>query len=78
MQQVFELVNIVLESDRETRRRALTVRGYRVLPLSTQAGVLEFVGKTTTILNWLGTAHPKFVIQYLDLDGNVMLPHFFA
>jgi len=60
MQQVFELVNIVLRNDRETRRRSLMVRGYKVLPLSTQAGVLEFVGNTTTMQSWLAPAHVKY------------------
>lgn len=59
MEQVFDLVNIVLGCDRETKKRDLKVRGYTVLPLATQAGVLEFVGNTATLQAWLGIAHPR-------------------
>lgn len=57
MEQVFDLVNGVLKRDRETRRRTLTVRDYKVIPLSTQAGVLEFVGNTSPLKPWLDKAH---------------------
>ena len=59
MEQVFELVNIVLKRDRETRKRTLSVRGYKVVPLTSQAGVLEFVGSTTPMANWLRSAHER-------------------
>lgn len=58
MEQVFDLVNGVLKRDRETRRRTLTVRDYKVIPLSTQAGILEFVGNTSPLKAWLDKAHP--------------------
>jgi serine-protein kinase ATM len=61
MEQVFDLVNIVLRRDRETRRRNLSIRGYKVVPLATQAGVLEFVGNTMPLREWLIEAHAKFV-----------------
>ncbi|KAG9224022.1 hypothetical protein CCMSSC00406_0004362 [Pleurotus cornucopiae] len=60
MEQVFELVNVVLKRDRETKRRALSVRGYKVVPLGPQAGVLEFVGNTTSLQQWLSRAHQKY------------------
>jgi serine-protein kinase ATM len=59
MEQVFELVNVVLRRDRATRTRNLSVRGYKVIPLSSQAGVLEFVGNTTPLNGWLIYAHPR-------------------
>ena len=58
MEQVFDLVNGVLKRDRETRRRTLTVRDYKVIPLSSQAGVLEFVGNTCPLKVWLDRAYP--------------------
>lgn len=61
MEQVFDLVNIVLGCDRETKKRDLKVRGYTVLPLAAQAGVLEFVGNTVPLQIWLGIAHPRRV-----------------
>ncbi|KAJ6610217.1 hypothetical protein B0H10DRAFT_2438144 [Mycena sp. CBHHK59/15] len=60
MEQVFELVNTVLSGDRETSRRALSVRGYKIIPLAAQAGVLEFVDNTTCIQTWLKTAHQSY------------------
>lgn len=62
MEQVFELVNSVLRRDRETRRRELSVRGYKVVPLSTQAGLLEFVGNTSPLREWLNRAHQRYLI----------------
>lgn len=63
MEQVFDLVNVVLFRDRETRRRNLSIRGYKVIPLAAQAGVLEFVGNTLPLGNWLIRAHPKYVVH---------------
>ncbi|KAJ7247652.1 hypothetical protein B0H12DRAFT_1124902 [Mycena haematopus] len=60
MEQVFTLVNTVLESDRETNRRKLNVRGYTIVPLGAQAGVLEFVVNTTPLQSWLPDAHVRF------------------
>ncbi|KAF8163206.1 hypothetical protein B0H34DRAFT_744937 [Crassisporium funariophilum] len=60
MEQVFELVNGVLSHDQETRRRELRVRDYKVIPLSTQAGLLEFVGNTSPMRDWLTKAHALY------------------
>lgn len=64
MEQVFDLVNIVLRRDRETRKRNLRIRGYKVIPLATQAGLLEFVENTTPLQIWLQAAHPRYVLSY--------------
>lgn len=61
MEQVFDLVNIVLRNDRETTRRNLRIRGYKVIPLAAQAGVLEFVSNTLPMLQWLTAAHSRYV-----------------
>ncbi|KAI0306020.1 hypothetical protein B0F90DRAFT_1695380 [Multifurca ochricompacta] len=60
MEQVFDLVNVVLCRDRETRRRNLSIRGYKVIPLAPQAGVLEFVGNTLPLSHWVSRAHLKY------------------
>ncbi|KAF9565841.1 hypothetical protein CPC08DRAFT_815090 [Agrocybe pediades] len=60
MAQVFDLVNNILKSDRETRRRELRVRDYKVIPLASQAGMLEFVDNTIPMRNWLGKAHQMY------------------
>ncbi len=57
MEQVFDLVNGLLRHDRETKRRDLRVRDYKVIPLSDQAGLLEFVGNTLPLKEWLSRAH---------------------
>lgn len=59
MEQVFDLVNGVLERDRETRRRKLNVRDYKVIPLASQAGLLEFVENTAPLKDWLYKSHPR-------------------
>lgn len=64
MEQVFELVNGMLKRDRETRRRDLKVRDYKVIPLASQAGIIEFVGNTSPLREWLSHAHLKFVIHH--------------
>lgn len=60
MEQVFELVNYLLAGDRETRKRRLCVRTYKVLPLAPQAGIIEFVPDTIPLKSWLDRAHPKY------------------
>ncbi|THH32523.1 hypothetical protein EUX98_g1663 [Antrodiella citrinella] len=60
MEQVFELVNIILRRDRDTRKRNLSVRSYKVVPLSSQAGLLEFVVNTSPLKSFLDKAHPKY------------------
>ena len=57
MEQVFDLDNSILRRDPETRRRDLKVREYKVIPLSPRAGLLEFVGNTFPLREWLPKAH---------------------
>nr|GAT47337.1 predicted protein [Mycena chlorophos] len=60
MEQVFTMCNTILAQDRETKRRELNVRGYKIVPLGSKAGVLEFVSNTTPLRNWLNTGHLKY------------------
>ncbi|PFH50273.1 hypothetical protein AMATHDRAFT_41011 [Amanita thiersii Skay4041] len=60
MEQVFDLVNNVLRHDRETRRRNLKIRGYKVVPLSSHAGILEFVTNTSPLREFLSIAHTRY------------------
>lgn len=59
MEQVFDLVNHVLRRDRETRRRNLNIRGYKVIPLTSQAGLIEFVLNTSALKDFLQPAHER-------------------
>ena len=63
MEQVFDLVNVVLRRDRETKKRNLSVKGYKVIPLAAQAGVLEFVENTIPLMQWLRPAHPRYAMS---------------
>ncbi|EJT96604.1 hypothetical protein DACRYDRAFT_120031 [Dacryopinax primogenitus] len=60
MEQVFELVNHLLQHDLHTRKRRLQMRTYRVIPLASQAGMLEFVESTSPLGSWLQVAHSKY------------------
>lgn len=61
MEQFFEIVNVALRRDRETRRRTLSVRTYRVLPLAEEATMLEFVNNTTSLGDVLDSLHRRCV-----------------
>lgn len=69
MEQVFGLVNIVLKRDRDTRKRELHMRDYIVIPLSSQAGILEFVGNTFPLADWVKNAHTKSVNYFFKICG---------
>ncbi|KAI9790800.1 MAG: Serine/threonine-protein kinase tel1 [Peltula sp. TS41687] len=60
MEQVFEHVSDLLQHDRTTRPRNLTIRTYKVIPLSTTAGILEFVPNTIALQKYLESAHPNY------------------
>ncbi|KAJ3555154.1 hypothetical protein NM688_g2731 [Phlebia brevispora] len=60
MEQVFELVNMVLRRDHDTLKRDLHILTYKVVPLASQAGLIEFVEDTTRLGDWLPAAHKKY------------------
>lgn len=64
MEQVFDLVNVVLRNDRQTIRRKLRIKGYKVIPLASQAGVIEFVENTRPLKDWLEAAHSRCVMNW--------------
>ncbi|KAM9566085.1 serine-protein kinase ATM [Guaruba guarouba] len=53
MQQVFQMCNTLLQQNTETRKRKLTIRRYKVVPLSQRSGVLEWCSRTTPIGEFL-------------------------
>ena len=57
MEEVFEQVSNLLKHNRETRQRKLGIRSYKVLPLTPQAGVIEFVTNTIPLNDYLNPAH---------------------
>ncbi|KAI9667274.1 MAG: Serine/threonine-protein kinase tel1 [Bathelium mastoideum] len=64
MEQVFEEVSSLMRSHRETRRRNLRIRTYKVVPLGTtndkrHSGIIEFV-ETISLHEFLIPAHKKY------------------
>lgn len=68
MEQVFEQVSELLKSNRSTRQRDLKIRTYKVLPLTSIAGVIEFVPNTIPLHEYLMPAHERYYPK--DLKGN--------
>ncbi|XP_053981121.1 serine-protein kinase ATM isoform X1 [Hylaeus volcanicus] len=49
MQQVFNVMNILLKAYKETKRRKLMIRTYKVVPLTQRSGILEWCENTIPI-----------------------------
>ena len=60
MEQVFEMSNKLLTRDRKTRERNLRFRTYVVIPLAKKTGIMEFVGDSQAIGEWLKPAHNRY------------------
>ncbi|PVG01028.1 hypothetical protein CPB86DRAFT_728198 [Serendipita vermifera] len=60
MEQAFELINILLRQDRESKRRDMSLRTYKVIPLPRKTGILQFVSNTVTLAEWLPAAHTRY------------------
>ena len=68
MEQVFAQVSELLKMNRSTRQRNLSIRTYKVVPLSSYAGVIEFVPNTIPLHDFLMPAHERYYPK--DLKGN--------
>ncbi|XP_052895209.1 serine/threonine-protein kinase ATM [Anopheles moucheti] len=66
MQQVFGILNILLRHDKETAHRKLSVRTYKVVPLSRLSGILEWCNNTMPIGAWLLNGHVKYRPQDIE------------
>lgn len=60
MEQVFEQVSKLLRNHAATRLRNLHIRTYKVLPLSGQSGLIEFVQNTVPLVSYLKPAHHRY------------------
>ena len=60
LQQVFCLVNDMLESNPETSRTSITMPTYKVVPLSARSGIVEWVENCVPIGTWLTSAHKLY------------------
>ncbi|XP_062423249.1 serine-protein kinase ATM [Rhea pennata] len=68
MQQVFQMCNTLLQQNTETRKRKLTIRRYKVVPLSQRSGVLEWCSGTTPIGEFLVNAEDGAHKRYRPKD----------
>ena len=68
MEQVFEQVSELLKTNRQTRQRNLSIRTYKVLPLTSSAGIIEFVPNTIPLHEYLMPAHTRYYPK--DYSGN--------
>lgn len=59
LSKVFEIVNVLLSKEIATRKRNLTMRTYRVVPLSPKAGVVHWVSNTVPLANCLLDVHKR-------------------
>jgi serine-protein kinase ATM len=57
MQQIFYEMDGVMQRSRETRRREMRIRTYRVVPLKPQTGVIEWVLESIPLLEYLERTH---------------------
>ncbi|KAL3460378.1 hypothetical protein BJX64DRAFT_290369 [Aspergillus heterothallicus] len=60
MEQVFEQVSSLLKDHQATRQRNLGIRAYKVLPLTSNAGIIEFVPHTIPLNDYLMPAHQQY------------------
>ncbi|KAI5304569.1 Serine/threonine-protein kinase tel1 [Ascosphaera pollenicola] len=68
MEQVFEQVSGLLKEHRETRQRELGIRTYKVVPLTTNTGVIEFVQNTIPLNDYLLPAHASHFPRDMDFN----------
>ncbi|GAA5832573.1 hypothetical protein JCM11251_001373 [Rhodosporidiobolus azoricus] len=77
MEQVFELVNRLLDRDEGGRRRKLRLRTYKVIPLQRMNGLIEFAANTEPVGTFLNRLYdqmapglPKKIrSRMLDIEG---------
>ncbi|KAH7037689.1 uncharacterized protein B0I36DRAFT_283396 [Microdochium trichocladiopsis] len=68
MEQVFASVSAVLKRHRATQQRNLGIRTYKVLPLTSASGIIEFVPNTIPLHEYLMPAHERYYPK--DLKGS--------
>ncbi|EAW13128.1 DNA-binding protein kinase TEL1 [Aspergillus clavatus NRRL 1] len=73
MEQVFEQVSSLLKDHQATQQRKLGIRTYKVLPLTSNAGIIEFVPHTIPLHDYLMPAHQKYFPK--DMKPSVCRKH---
>ena len=76
MQQIFVLVNHLLNHDPVTRKRKLGIRTYKVIPLSQRSGVVEWCEGTCPLGEYLvgNVKQPQFGahVRYRPVDWTAL------
>ncbi|RDW63035.1 DNA-binding protein kinase TEL1 [Aspergillus mulundensis] len=73
MEQVFEQVSSLLRDHQATRQRNLGIRAYKVLPLTSNSGIIEFVPHTIPLNDFLMPAHQRYYPK--DMKPNACRKH---
>jgi ataxia telangiectasia mutated family protein len=60
MEQVFEQVSVLLQKGRITGQRNLSIRTYKVIPLTASSGIIEFVPNSIPLHDYLIPAHKAY------------------
>ena len=68
IEQVCEEVSKMLRNHKATRQRDLHIRTYKVIPLTTRSGVIEWVPNSIPIGDWLDPAHSRYFPRCLKAD----------
>ncbi|BFZ64289.1 Serine/threonine-protein kinase tel1 [Saitoella coloradoensis] len=69
MEQVFQQVDALLQKNQNTRLRNLRIRTYKVLPLTENSGILEWVQQTIPINEYLIPAHEAHHPKDWSING---------
>lgn len=76
MQQVFGVMNQLLEAEPKTKKKRLLVRTYKVVPLSQRSGVIEWCENTQTFGEYLvGDTAGTTVGAHVKYRPNDYKPH---
>lgn len=59
MQQIFGVTNSLLLGDDQAQARQLVIKTYKVIPLTSDSGLLQFVANSQAIGEWLLSAHQR-------------------
>ncbi|KAI9091728.1 hypothetical protein DFS34DRAFT_584387 [Phlyctochytrium arcticum] len=60
LSKIFSIMNTLLSKDPNTRKRNLSIRTYKVVPLAPRAGLVEWVHNTLPIGEYLTKAHTTY------------------
>lgn len=62
MEQIFELVNTLLSENKDTRKRSLRLRTYKIIPLTPNSGLLQWVSDTIPLSEYLVGTHKNHTV----------------